>query len=590
MYNDYNKSDYRSIEMIMNGVIEKTLLLPEFQRDFVWSIEQSIELFDSISRGIFIGPLIIAQPSFDLYCKGFNLNPRRGRGSKKSIYEKFYLRKDFEVENIYVLLDGQQRITSIYRALTGCDNIYFIIKKPEDLPSPLTEITSLDQVIDGFTHIKSTENLCIEIRDIYTCIKEDWREKKIEKDILDLALSECPLYQDDPEIKDLYFDFILRLKKLFNSIITDKTLLSVFLLDMDLEKFCLFFERSNSRGISLNFIDIITAKIYKGFNLRKEIEKFGKTYKKKLDNQTVESFVRYISYLKTKYVDRKTILTEIDYNDFLVSWNQICSLYNKSINFLLSERIILETSWLPYKTIMIPIIHFVKNLPSQDFSQRTEKQDKLFKFWFWASLMVNRYGGGVSGSTNDIIEEDCKMLENLAVNGTLDIDVVKKFRFSFEFEDLTEVTARGAKFTCIMSLIHYKYNIRDWVNNGNIDLKEKTDIHHIFPSNYIQNTYGENSIEYELSDCILNKVIISKITNIRFRDFPPSAYLKKIEQGNSNLIGSIKTHLLPNPEYLLKGDYDNNFIEFLHERYYLIFDLLKREIIELKESIVNNKL
>jgi hypothetical protein len=586
MYNDYNKADYKSIEMILRDIEEKKLLLPEFQRDFVWSIEHSIDLFDSISRGIFIGSLIIAQPSFDLYCKGFNLNPRRGRGSKKPIFEKFYAKKDFEIEDICVLLDGQQRVTSIYRALTGHDDIYFILKRYEQLPSPNEEITRLDKLIEGFTQNKIPDNLCIAVKDIYACIKEDWREKKIEEEILDIAIGECPAYHDKPEIREVYFDIILKLKKIFGSIIADKTLLSVFLLDMDLEKFCLFFERSNSKGISLNFIDIITAKVYKGFNLRQQIEKFGQRYKKKLDNQTVESFVRYISYIKTKYVDRKTILTMVDDNDFKSYWDLICSLYNKSINFLVSEKLILEANWLPYKTIIIPIMNFLKNLPSQDFSQRNATQDKLFKFWFWASLILNRYGGGASGSTNDIIEEDCMMMEDLALKSVLNNDVIKKFRFNFEFEDLIDIDSRGAKFNCIMSIINYKYNLRDWRNNGNIDFKAKVDIHHIFPTNYIERMYGTESLEYELSDCILNKALVAKVSNIKFRNQAPSEYLQKLSSSNPNIVDALDTHLLPNADRLIEGDYDKNFIDFLHDRYELIKKLLIEEIVNVRNTIL----
>ena len=113
MYNEYNKADYTSIDSIISGIEENKLLLPEFQREFTWSIEQSVDLFDSLIRGIFIGSLIMAQPKFDLTCKGFNTNPRKGKGSKKKLTEAFYTKKQFEREKISVLLDGQQRITGI---------------------------------------------------------------------------------------------------------------------------------------------------------------------------------------------------------------------------------------------------------------------------------------------------------------------------------------------------------------------------------------------------------------------------------------------------------------------------------------------
>ncbi len=67
---------------------------------------------------------------------------------------------------------------------------------------------------------------------------------------------------------------------------------------MSLEKFVTFFERSNTRGVQLNFIDILAAKLYTGnFNLKKKIEEFQKTY----PNYSLipEILVRTIAYIKS---------------------------------------------------------------------------------------------------------------------------------------------------------------------------------------------------------------------------------------------------------------------------------------------------
>ena len=64
------------------------------------------------------------------------------------------------------------------------------------------------------------------------------------------------------EQKEVLRDYAGTLHKDFRSdIIKKANLLSVQLLNMDLEKFCLYFERSNSQGLNLSFTDIITAKV-----------------------------------------------------------------------------------------------------------------------------------------------------------------------------------------------------------------------------------------------------------------------------------------------------------------------------------------
>ena len=68
----------------------------------------------------------------------------------------------------------------------------------------------------------------------------------------------------------IYIQSIQKLEDLFKS----QKLVAYFLLDMSADKFALFFERSNSLGIGLTFIDILIAKLINGFNLNKNIEKF----------------------------------------------------------------------------------------------------------------------------------------------------------------------------------------------------------------------------------------------------------------------------------------------------------------------------
>jgi hypothetical protein len=485
-------------------------------------------------------------------------------------------------------LDGQQRRTSIYRALKGVDKIYFIFKKPDELPAPGKDINGIDDVIQGITNENDNGELCIPIHDLYSCLKENWREKRIREEILDSAMKLCTnLDLNNSEIIERYFDLLLTVKKLFTMLITDKTLLAVFMLDMDLEKFCMFFERSNSKGISLNFIDIITAKIYIGFNLKKNIDVFRNKYTAELDDGIIECFVRYICYIKSGKVDKKTILSEVDYHDFVDNWDEISLLYQRTYNFLMSERLLVGFNWLPYDTMLIPMMHFLKNLPSKDYSQRTEKQDKLLKFWFWGSLLNGRYGGGMAGSTNDIVVEDCNNLGELAIRSTISKEFFNKFKFNFKYDDIIEIDSRGAKFNCLMSIIHYKNELKDWVNNGNIDFTEKFDVHHIFPDDYIENKFGRDSIEYDCVDSILNKAIIGKITNIKFKNKAPSEYLSEITNKNTQLIQSMGTQLIPNPQDLIDGNYDNSFLKFLKDRYACLYSILEMQILDLRDDLVS---
>ena len=219
------------------------LLLPEFQRDFKWPIEKTETLFDSIFRELFIGSLIISKPKFDLLVKVLIQGLKDQENG--NLRPKEYTAKYFEEESIYTLLDGQQRVTAIYRALLGVDIIYVIFKDYETLSSEEYYDKHNEEVkkrftdyIEGFDTKKPSKKLLyISIADLYKA--SDWRDDKFLEQIFTPLILELGIVKDE---KEVFENFLLELKKDFRSDILKKdSLLSVQLLDMDLEKFLFIF-------------------------------------------------------------------------------------------------------------------------------------------------------------------------------------------------------------------------------------------------------------------------------------------------------------------------------------------------------------
>jgi hypothetical protein len=579
------KPEYTSIANVIKEAEEKKLLLPEFQRPFVWTVEQSKDLFDSLVRGIFIGTFVLAKPQFDLTCRPIDIRPRAGKGSRAKIDNHFFKSNQFEFLKTYVVLDGQQRITSLYRVLKGNDKVYFVFKDINDIPSPNEEINNIEQIIESLT-VKPVGNaLCIELSEVFACAT--WKDKEIRQKVFESKVAQYEFIKNDSELAERYFDLLLDLKRLFSDLINDKTMLSVFFLNMGIEKFCTFFERSNSKGTELSFIDIITAKIYKDFNLDKHVNEFKETNRAILfDNAMVEAFVRYFSFRKAGQVDRKTILISLDGIDFQNYWKETAAMYVKSYNFLKSQRLIFDNNWMPYKTMYIPILHFIYHIPHQDFSQVTPIQMKFFRFWFWGSLLNTRYGGGMVGSTNDIIVEDCRMLEYVASGQLPTKEFLKKFKFDFEKNDLLELTSKGAIFTGIMSIINYSgTGLKNLNNNNLVDFKNTINVHHIFPTKYLENSFEEEAFENEYSDSILNKMLIEKIPNLKFGDKSPSQYLVALN-ANLNIEDSLKSHNIPAPDKLITGYYNGKFEEFMDSRAQLFIETINTLVASIKAELL----
>lgn len=260
------------------------VLLPEFQRDFVWEMEQTYALFDSLIRGIFVGSVIYGKPTFELTLREVDKRPRRGAGSRARIVPKHYtedqMKQASQQDGLKILLDGQQRTTSLYRALRGIDKVYYVVN-PAAQQLELEEVRRLDleQLLhpdDGLRGTDSPSEICVPLDYAFKFMNdvpedEEVREFFDTKTAYGVALAEAGETETAKKAFRIFRQVLAKLKTMYEQ----QQLLSYYLLDMELDKFTTFFERSNSKGIQLNFTDILAAKVFGKFNLRQEFEKFA---------------------------------------------------------------------------------------------------------------------------------------------------------------------------------------------------------------------------------------------------------------------------------------------------------------------------
>lgn len=96
---------------VLNQIANDEVVLPAIQRDFVWSEKQTQTLLDSIMRGYPIGIALLWETYNDIQYRKFQREFRRGTIPT-------YL-DNTEPRRLRVVLDGQQRLQSLYIALHG---------------------------------------------------------------------------------------------------------------------------------------------------------------------------------------------------------------------------------------------------------------------------------------------------------------------------------------------------------------------------------------------------------------------------------------------------------------------------------------
>lgn len=97
------KPEVTFVDDMLNDIEKGMLKVPAFQRQYVWKHEQVLELFDSIIQGYPIGSVLLWES--DVKMQVFDVFDAAGKnpGGEQSFY----------------IVDGQQRLTTLYHCFTG---------------------------------------------------------------------------------------------------------------------------------------------------------------------------------------------------------------------------------------------------------------------------------------------------------------------------------------------------------------------------------------------------------------------------------------------------------------------------------------
>lgn len=579
----------QSLKNLILDIESKKIFLPEFQRDFVWEISKTYDLFDSLVKDIFIGAIIYGIPSFDIAVREIDNRKKITKGKRRPPLEVTTITKK-QIEdinkvggNFRLILDGQQRTTSLYRALKGTDDVWFVSKNEDEVQNSTFENAKLEDLLHEITGEQDPERLSIRLSDVWDIEQNDYDEDEIKERFFFPTLYYKNYHKDDDFDAKAEFRKFRNLRKKIADLFKSEKLLSFYLLDMNLEKFVVFFERSNTRGVQLNFIDILAAKLYTGnFNLKEKIKQF----EQQNPNYTLvpEIIVRSIAFLKSspKEINRNYILTSLNADDFKNWWDNLCKWYRVTLDFLFDNHFIISQDWMPYENMVIPLMNFLKEIGG-DFHQMTPYQKRFIEYWYWNSVFSLRY----SGSSNERIIEDSNILIQIARN--------KKINSGSFFNKLSKVQTlsvddiysfdrkANAIYKGILNLINFANGgLLNWTNDAKLSLNSVLEDHHIFPKNYLNNNLS-NETEKDLIDCVANRTLIPKLQNIKISDQTPSQYLSEIKLGNPDIEKSLANHLINNE--LLIGDYDKEFMFFLELRATAIFELINLHVIGPKDKI-----
>jgi hypothetical protein len=553
-----------------------SIQLPDFQRGWVWDDDRIKALIASVSLGYPVGALM----SMETGGNGVRFSPRPFEGTKSKVTT---VRPDF------LMLDGQQRLTSLYLALRSD----LPVKTRDSRNNPLERYYYLDMAvclepnadrIDAIISIPTSKML---MKDFGRKVDLDLStmEKEFENGLFPLNIIFDLEKTDDWEMGfETYFNHDLaKIKFLRNfrrSVLIPfqkyKIPVIKLLKETPKEAVCQVFEHVNTGGVSLTVFELLTATFAADdFRLRPDWEERQNILLEtdpvlvKVDEKDFLTAVTlFNSYKKHKTrgsavsCKRKDVLN-LALKEYKESADFLMDGFKKTARFLHTQKVF-DTKNLPYQTQLIPLAAICSYLgPAfEDHSVR----EKISR-WYWCGVLGELYGG--ANETRFALD-----LQNVIdwINGGEEPVTVRDGNFS-PIRLLSLQTRNSAAYKGIMSLL-MKKGCMDLINGDPIEttnyFDEAVDIHHIFPRSYCE----QRNLQRKFWNSIVNKAPLTARTNRILSGKAPSKYIERLIKSHKVDKIALERHLsshLIEPQ-LLKS---NDFRKFVTSRARSILDMLE---------------
>jgi hypothetical protein len=548
--NLFEDTNPRALKELLAEIHNRSTALPDFQRDFVWEPGATQELIASIASNYPAGSIL------------------RVRDAKR-----VFAAREFEgapaldgAKHTFLVLDGQQRLTSLYQAFYGVgEHRYFLdlgklkdgadfeeaifhersttkwAKAREDFEIQAKELLLPLAVLKGGAggfgqwgrkvarQLADTERIALE--DALDCIEEKWIQV----------------------IDDYHFPVVT---------LSDQT---------EPDALCTIFETLNRTGVKLSVFELLTARFWpQNINLRLLWDEARAAYPVIEDFEVDPYYILQgisLASRKAPSCKRGDVLN-LAASDITGWWNKVVIGLATGLEILRDDCKVMLPKWLAYQTMLPPLAAVLAKAGDLKTAEAGAQREKL-KRWYWCAVFGQAYESAPnSSSAKDVVD-----LVPWLAGGDLP-EAVASFRF--DPRTLRDVTPRQRSIYRGTICLILGGGARDFhtqaMITGKLMTEQGIDDHHIFPAAYLERR-GVTSAR--IRDCVLNRTLIDRTTNQMISDRAPSDYLAEIRNTAGFPFESVlSSHSLPADlnSSLLRDDHE----EFLAWRQQRLWQEIKR--------------
>ena len=577
-----------SLKTLLDRVENGKIQLPDFQRGWVWDDERIRSLLVSVSRGFPVGAVMTLDAG-----GGIQFRSRFVEGAST---------EDSNQPAEQYLLDGQQRLTSLYQALRHAGPVetrarpggnkvrkrwYYVDVQGALDPSVDRDATIVSVPEDRI--VKSNIGRTVEL-DLSSRDREFERHMIPTEKVMDgmaWAFEYAAYWKDRKHPHGDAFAFFQRFKDDVLDSFTEYKLPVINLVrETPKEAVCTVFEKVNTGGVTLSVFELVTASFAAGdFSLRDDWEarkerlhsEFGV-----LQGLQGDQFLQAVTLLATQARNREAAakdgppkqapgigckradILNLGLDEYRKWADRAEAGFRKAAKFLHGQYVFTAGN-VPYGTQLVPLAALYAELGGE--LATANAQEKL-NHWFWCGVFGEAYGSAVETQ----FALDLPQVAGYVRGGPEPVLVTQA---NFIPERLLSLRTRNSAAYKGLYALQMKSGAADWISGEPLSLAtwhgEGVDIHHVFPVAWCRS--AEPPIPGVLCDSIINKTPIDAATNRKLGGQAPSRYLERLREDidEDRLRRVLEAHWID--RRALEQD---RFGDFFVERGQAMLDLINR--------------
>jgi hypothetical protein len=548
----YEDTNSKPLLDLLDRIHTGDMVLPDFQRDFVWEPSATQALIVSIANNYPAGSIL------------------RVRDRQRAFSSRVFEGAPAPItEHTFLVLDGQQRLTSLYQAFYGVgDHRYYL-----DIRA-LIDGADFEDAIDYLRHSKSgvTRRAAFDLQAEQLLMPLSVLHKGstgFSKWASQVARMRQGAERDqlEDQLDELQAQWINRI---------DQYVFPVVTLSADTEPaaLCTIFETLNRTGVKLSVFELLTARFWSHELKLRELWEQARSDHPLISLFDVDPYYVLMAIAlasgKTPSCKRGDVLN-LTAEQVTTWWQPVIDGLALSLTILHDDCWVLQPKWLPFNTMLSPMAAALARAGASK-GVAVGAQREQIKRWFWCSVFSQAYEKSPNTQSGRDVGELIPWLSDPAAPAP---ENVRQFRFNPE--QLRDVTPRQrslyrATICLILASGNRPLDFHSRaVLNDQLLASSGIDDHHIFPAKFLE----DRGLDTRQRDCVLNRCLIDSTTNQRISCSAPSTYMAELrDERGFPMQAVLSSHLIPHGSE--SGLWSDDYEQFLQQRLLLISEAITK--------------